>query len=343
MKLGIFIKKLSYTSGVKVSADHLCRVLNENNLAWQVYEYVDDEDLLRLVGNCDCNCINLQVPSFSDRTMGLIMRSKSNVVLSIHSTLCNLQVEDNCLDRLIEFGRKYPRLVITCPSLCETASMQRVFRCDCMYLPNTFSYETDLENIRRKIHCKADRLMRIMNQSGEKAEISLFSAYRPFKNMVTQAAAVAMLPSDFPVRLHLLDTAAKTPVYAAVAKICEDAGIETVYHRQAGNREIFNQTAEMDLGLQVSLSETFSYVAFEHMSQAVPVVGSDSVPFACCRADYSDARSIRDGIIRILSDSETYIAYSEAAYQRSMEIRRRNAIDAAACVRAMLNRSKDRG
>ena len=151
-----------------------------------------------------------------------------------------------------------------------------------------------------------------------------------------------MLPSDIPVRLHLLDTAAKTPVYATDAKICEDGGIETVYHRQSGNRELFRQMAEIDLGLQVSLSETFSYVAFEHMSQAVPVIGSSSVPFASCTADYSDARSIRDSILRILSDPGNYAAYSEAAYQRSMEIRRRNALDAAACVRSMLARSKDR-
>lgn len=342
MKLGIFIKKLSYTSGVKVSVDHLCRVLNENGLAWQVYEYVNDEDLLHQVETCDCSCINLQVPSFSDRTMELIMRSKNNVVLSIHSTLCNLQVEDNCLDRLIEFGRKYPRLAVTCPSLCETESMQRIFGCDCLYLPNTFSYETDPEDIRKKIRDRADRLQSILNHSSGKAEISLFSAYRPFKNMVTQAAAVAMLPSDIPVRLHLLDTSAKTPVYAAVAKICEDGDIETVYHRQSGNRELFRQMAGIDLGLQVSLSETFSYVAFEHMSQAVPVIGSSSVPFASCTADYSDARSIRDSILRILSDPGNYAAYSEAAYQRSMEIRRRNALDAAACVRSMLTRSKDR-
>ena len=268
--------------------------------------------------------------------MERIMSLHRNVVLSIHSTLCNLQVEDNCLNRMIEFGRKYPNLRITCPSECETLAMNAVFGCRCLYLPNTFSYEVDIEKVHRINAQRAQRLAGVIRGSGEKAEISLFSAYRPFKNMVTQVAAVAMLPQNIPVRLHLLDTGGKTPVYYSVRRICEDAGIDTVYHAQSGNRELFETTGSLDLGLQVSLSETFSYVAFEHMSQGVPVVGSSSVPFAGAVADYSNACNIRGNIALILSDPDEYFRFREQACERAAQIRKKNAADAVDCIRQMM-------
>ena len=334
--LGIFLKKLGYTSGVMVSVSHLCGVLERAGIGYRIYDYRDDEELTELVRNCTCSCINLQVPSFSDETMERIMSLHRNVVLSIHSTLCNLQVEDNCLNRMIEFGRKYPNLRITCPSECETLAMNAVFGCRCLYLPNTFSYEVDIEKVHRINAQRAQRLAGVIRGSGEKAEISLFSAYRPFKNMVTQVAAVAMLPQNIPVRLHLLDTGGKTPVYYSVRRICEDAGIDTVYHAQSGNRELFETTGSLDLGLQVSLSETFSYVAFEHMSQGVPVVGSSSVPFAGAVADYSNACNIRGNIALILSDPDEYFRFREQACERAAQIRKKNAADAVDCIRQMM-------
>ena len=334
--LGIFLKKLGYTSGVMVSVSHLCSILEQAGIEYRVFYYRDDEDLVGLVRDCGCSCINLQVPSFSDETMDRIMSLHKNVVLSIHSTLCNLQVEDNCLNRMIAFGRKYPTLRITCPSECETAAMNAVFGCRCLYLPNTFSYEVNREKVRRNNIQRAQRLSAALRGSGDKAEISLFSAYRPFKNMVTQVAAVAMLPRSVPVRLHLLDTGGKTPVYYAVMKICEDAGIDTVLHAQSDNRKLFDLTGNLDLGLQVSLSETFSYVAFEHMSQGVPVIGSSSVPFAGVVADYSSAVNIRDSIAGILSDPEAYIRFREQAFEKAERIRQKNAMDAADCIGKML-------
>ena len=154
--------------------------------------------------------------------------------------------------------------------------------------------------------------------------------------MVTQVAAVAMLPQNIPVRLHLLDTGGKTPVYYSVRRICEDAGIDTVYHAQSGNRELFETTGSLDLGLQVSLSETFSYVAFEHMSQGVPVAGSSSVPFAGAVADYSNACNIRDNIALILSDPDEYFRFREQACERAAQIRKKNAADAVDCIRQMM-------
>ena len=88
--LGIFLKKLGYTSGVMVSVSHLCGVLERAGIGYRIYDYRDDEELTELVRNCTCSCINLQVPSFSDETMERIMSLHRNVVLSIHSTLCNL-------------------------------------------------------------------------------------------------------------------------------------------------------------------------------------------------------------------------------------------------------------
>ena len=57
--LGIFLKKLGYTSGVMVSVSHLCGVLERAGIGYRIYDYRDDEELTELVRNCTCSCINL--------------------------------------------------------------------------------------------------------------------------------------------------------------------------------------------------------------------------------------------------------------------------------------------
>ena len=96
-----FMKKIDFESGVTVSVKHLCNNLDTTDISYEIVEYYDDEDLYKKALNCKSRCINLQVPSFSDETLEKILKVKDNVVISIHSTLCNLQVEEGSLIRLL--------------------------------------------------------------------------------------------------------------------------------------------------------------------------------------------------------------------------------------------------
>lgn len=333
-KLGIFLKKLDYTSGVKVSVMHLMKLLIKNGIPYEFYEYSSDQDLLMKILACNCDCINLQVPSFSDETLELIMGKCPNVVLSIHSTLCNLQVEDNSLNRLIKMGKDYPNLRVTCPSESETLGMNAVMKNEYLYLPNTF--ETDIDVSERWNHMKKKEQHVRTALKGETVEpirISLYCAPRPMKNMITQVAAVSLLKGKYPIELHLMDPVRRSPVFNEVLTVCASAELPVVLHKQRNNSTFFQLEGEAELGLQVSLSETFSYVAYEQMVQGVPVVGSNSIPFSSYIASYSDVRSMADGCEKIL---RSYGKYEKAAIKITEQVMRENEKDAISCVKQML-------
>ena len=327
--ISFFLKKINFESGVTVSVRHLCATLDETDIKYEVVYYTDDADLYEKAISCDSKCINLQVPSFGDEVLEKILKEKDNVVISIHSTMCNLQVEEGSLNRLLRLGNSdYKNLRFTCPAKCECDGLNAIMKRDYLYLPNTFSYPCSDETVSELIEKKRD-IDRTLN-------ISLVCAYRPLKNMITQTAAVIMLAKEYPVRLHLFDSNFQSPVYTALLEMAQYNDLEIVMHPQANNFDCFAETAAFDLGLQVSLSETFSYVAFEHMIQGIPVVGSDSVTFSSEIAKYSDVNEMYRAMKKILESAVFYEKYSKDARKKAVEVQTKNRNDAISTIRNMI-------
>ncbi len=327
-KLGIFVKDIGYDSGVVVSVRHLENTLRNAGISADVCYYSSDIELVKMIAGSNYACINLHALSYTDDTLNRILKIHDNVVVSIHSTLCNLQTEGDALERLIRYGNgTYRNLRFTCPSLCETVGFNEFFRNEYLYLPNTFSYKCDDERLESSIRERAERRTK---------KISLFSAYRPFKNMITQAAAVEMLSSILDVELHLIDTQSKSPIYKNLIKLTQMRDVPVIVHPQTDNYSCFVQEGDFDLGMQVSLSETFSYVAFEHMIQGIPVLGSDSVPFSSRIASYSNVVDMKNKMYDLLSEPVRYIEASHNARQTAMDVNSENMHEAVQTVRQML-------
>ena len=248
--LTIFIKDIGFDTGVVVSVNHLSALLQQNNIAYEVYRYKDDHDLLEAVKSCNSKCINLQVPSFSDETMSRILQIHENVVLSIHSTMCNLQVEEGTLTRVVNWSKyKNNNFRITCPSLCETEGFNTFSNVEFIYLPNTFSYEVNKAQIEKNIMEKSRAM--------DPIKISLFCAYRPFKNMITQVVAVAKLAKRYPIELYIFNHKGENPLFKNILQIAEQSGLKLVLQDGLSNRQCFELMGQMHLGLQISLMKPF--------------------------------------------------------------------------------------
>ncbi|MBR5597573.1 MAG: hypothetical protein IKW30_09235 [Lachnospiraceae bacterium] len=329
MDISFFLKKIDFESGVTVSVNHLCRCLDDENIKYEIIYYENDEDLYEKAIQCTSKCINLQVPSFGDEVLKKILKVKDNVVISIHSTLCNLQVEEGSLGRLLEMGNSdYQNLRFTCPAQCECDGLNALVKREYLYLPNTFSYPCDDIVIAEKTKEK-----RTLNRT---LKISLVCAYRPLKNMITQVAAVIMLAKEYDLELHLFDSNFQSPVYKDILAMAKYNNLKIVMHPQMKNFDCFQEIADFDLGLQVSLSETFSYVAFEHMIQGIPVVGSDSVRFSSEIVTYSDVNEICRGMKKILENDDIYEKYRKEARIKALEVQKQNNKDAVNTIRKMI-------
>ena len=333
MDISFFLKKIDFESGVTVSVKHLCKCLDETDISYEVINYEDDTDLYEKVVNCNSKCINLQVPSFSDEVLEKILSVKNNVVISIHSTLCNLQVEEGSLSRLLKLGNTdYKNLRFTCPAKCECDGLNAIMKREYLYLPNTFSYPCSDEYVSTLIDKKKD-----LNRT---LKISLVCAYRPLKNMITQVAAVIMLAKEYDLELHMFDSNFQSSVYKDILTMAQYNGLKIVMHPQMANFDCFAETSAFDLGLQVSLSETFSYVAFEHMIQGIPVVGSDSVTFSSEIVTYSNVNEMYLGMKKIIENSNIYKKYCEKAREKALQVQKQNAEDAVNAEEQMLDAAK---
>lgn len=329
----IFLKELSYESGVYVSVKHLCANLENSGITFEVVRYCDDADLLCKVMRCDSRCINLQVPSFSDETLEKILQCKDNVVVSIHSTICNLQVEEGSLERIIRWGNSdYTNLRFTCPDHKECVGFNAVMKRQFIWLPNTFSYDCSHIDVASSAAAKVEK-------DGKK-DISLVCAYRPLKNMMIQLEAVVMLSKKMPVRLHMFGENPNSPVYRNLVALAQHNNLELVVHPQMNNQQCFDALQQMDLGLQVSLSETYSYVAFEHMIQGIPVVASSSVSFASEVVRYNSANDICAAMEKIL-DKNNYEKYCIQAQQSAAQRRQQDICNARDAVRYMVYKTTE--
>ena len=97
---------------------------------------------------------------------------------------------------------------------------------------------------------------------------------------------------------------------------------------------------QMHIGLQVSLTETFSYVAIEHMIQGVPVIGSDSVPYAGERASYSNVNTIYKTLKRTIESPDVYEWYAQDARRRALRVEKTNREQAVNTIRELIRRTE---
>lgn len=329
----MFLKRLPYESGVLVSVRHLEAVLHAAGMPVHLALYDDDADLLAQAQHTESQYLDLQVPSFSDDTMAAIMQLGKRIVLSIHSTLCNLQAEEGVYARLISWGHQYPRLRLTCPSAREVKGMNALLPIRCFYLPNTYACRTEERVVQQSIEARLRRVRR---------RVSIFCAYRPLKNIVAQIAAVALAAQEIPLELHLLEGPGQNALYRAVQALTAELPFPVIYHASMTNEACRKLAGEMDLGLQVSLSETFSYVACEHMMGGVPVIGSASVPYAALIADYSDVIDIAEKIVTVLRDDEQYRAVCLASRLQAIRLAEKNTVDAIASIENIQQEGKGR-
>jgi glycosyltransferase involved in cell wall biosynthesis len=313
------------TTGVTVSSDHLKAVLGKAGTDCVIMYYADDNGLLEAVKGNDAGLYILQIPTFSHDTLSSVLKLGKNIVLGIHSTICNLQVEENALRRLLRFSQLRERhFAISCPSKLEVNGFNSFSATPFIYLPNTYSFPI-------KAHIKKRKL------NPELIKISLFCALRSFKNIMAQVVAVSLLAKrGFKIELHLIDD--QSHIAGCIKEIADSLPYKVIFHELADNKALLKLMAKMDLGLQVSLSETFSYAAFEQMALGVPIVASTAVPYATQIAKFNSAESMANKMHKIIKNEKTYQKYCKQTLSRAIILQKQINIRAVSAIKTAMRK-----
>lgn len=115
-------------------------------------------------------------------------------------------------------------------------------------------------------------------------DISCFGAYRPLKNHLQQAFIALRYAEQVgkPLRFHVnarMDAGGGGPA-KNVARLLEAAGGELVIHGWESREEFLNSISQMDLCMQVSMSETFNIIAADATLVGRPILVSEEVSWA---------------------------------------------------------------
>lgn len=140
----------------------------------------------------------------------------------------------------------------------------------------------------------------------ERLDLGLFGAARPQKHHATGAIAAAIVGRrlGLPVRLHINIGRNEGARWELVQAICAASGMDLVEHPWAPWAEFLAVAQTMDLGFQLSSSETFNYVTADLASHGIPSVVGEAIEWAPANyvAPIDDAVGAADVAIRALAD-----------------------------------------
>jgi hypothetical protein len=164
-----------------------------------------------------------------------------------------------------------------------------------IYLPNFYPQEYKSKVFDRQTHPGT-------------INIGCFGAIRPLKNHMVQAIAALQFAREMGLFLNFHINAGRIEMQGDanlrnLRQLFEQlafSGHKLVNHQWCPREEFLELCATMDIGLQVSFSETFNIVGADLISQGVPLVGSSEIPWSSnfFNADPTNGNDIKNKLIR---------------------------------------------
>lgn len=202
------------------------------------------------------------------------------------------------IKKYLELQKKYPQFHLSPNALNMVNDIRQTFHAETTYSPNIYQPHRTVDIGEHSLPVDKDPKV---------ITIGCFGAIRPMKNQLIQAmAAIAFADElDKPLHFHInhsrLEQNGDNP-YKNIRALFDDTRHKLVCHDWLNHSDFIALIRRMDLGLQVSFSETFNIVAADFVHARVPIVGSDEITWLS--SIYKADQTSLDNIV-----SHLWIAY----------------------------------
>lgn len=276
------------SSGLLNSAKFVKDMLIQNGVSAKLVEVVDANSIDREVTRYRPTHVVIEALWVLPSKFEVLSRLHPKVIWIIrnHSQIPFLANEGIAMERLLDYV-SIPRIVIsnnspktnedfrflvskTYPSWDEDRVESKV-----IYLPNFYP----LGDTPKRKHNRDRSEMPTF-------DVGCFGAIRPLKNQLLQAVAALQFCDEmgFRLRFHINSSrvegrgdAILKNLRALFLRVYDRA--ELVEHPWMDHPEFLKLVGQMDMGLQVSYTETFNIVGADFVSQNVPIVGTEEMPW----------------------------------------------------------------
>lgn len=187
-----------------------------------------------------------------------------------HSKAPFIAMEGIAMDwigRLAQIANKYKNFKLSANSPDFTEEISSVFHTNAVYLPNIYQPPRHAGHSKRH-----DGFI----------DIGCFGAIRPLKNQLLQAIAAIRFADDMhkSLRFHINGNRTEQngeQVLKNIRNLFKFTKHELVEHKWQHHSDFLKLVRRMDLGLQVSLTESFNIVTADFVSQNVPIIVSPDI------------------------------------------------------------------
>lgn len=305
MKIQFILKKnecysfVSYTrrsSGLWNSTRFIVESLNSRGIEAEIVEVNDNNDIDREVRRYRPDLVVIEALWVVPEKFEVLEKLHPNVkwFVHMHSGIPFLALEGIAMDWLIRYNRNGIGIIANSPESYDAFNAITEYPDEeITYLPN--------------VYISSPRKPKTWRDP-EVLDIGCFGAVRPMKNQLTQALAAIEFAKQLkrPMRFHVNASRIETggqPVLKNLRQLFDHFECFMLVESKWNEPEEFLDylADEIDIGLQVSLTETFNVVTADYVTAGIPVVISKEIKWASkdCIAQDDSVKSIVDLMHRV--------------------------------------------
>jgi len=289
-------QNIGLSTGLYNSASFMNQMLRNSGVHSNLYVVEDNNRIDALVSAYKPTHVIIEALWVVPSKFAVLQKLHPNVkwIIRLHSEMPFMAGEGMAMDWISEYscfknvyiGVNAPRMMREVETLLNTKHSKSLDE-KIIYLPNYYP-----QNYVKKE----------FNRDKDTIDIACFGAVRPLKNHLVQAVAAIDFANKIGKKLNFHVNAGRIEMKGdavinnlrGMFEHLSDSGHQLVNHQWTPREQFLELCASMDIGLQVSFSETFNIVGADLISQGVPLVGSKEIPWSSnlYNADPTDSKDI---------------------------------------------------
>lgn len=285
-----FISYTRRSSGLFNSTRFITESLNANGIDSHIVEVQDNNDIDRVITQNKPQIVIIEALWVVPEKFDILKKLHPNVkwFCHMHSGLPFLALEGIAMQWLHEYVKRDIGIIANSPETYETFKAFLPQR-SVTYLPNV--YLSSPMNAFRSVNRWTDEI-----------NIGCFGAIRPMKNHLHQAISAIAFAKKKNLRLNFLINSTRVetngdPVLKNLIQLFEQTENAHLIFCDWMEPDdfLFLLHDQVDIGMQVSMTETFNVVCADYVTAAVPIVNSRHVPWTS-RFSNSKEECVKDTV-----------------------------------------------
>lgn len=275
---------IGVSTGLFNSASFVNQALLNNKIESKMSIVIDNNCIDKEVSKYQPTHVIIEALWVTPEKFSILQKLHPSVkwIIRIHSEMPFMAGEGMAMDWIGEYSN-FKNIIIAC-------NAPRMFREIEFYLRHKNNWSKS-ESSNRVIYLPnyypQDFSSKKLDKSSDTINIGCFGAIRPLKNHLVQAFAAVEFADSIGKKLNFHVNAGRIemngqPAINNLKGLFEqlyDKGHRLINHQWTPRDDFLSLCASMDIGLQVSFSETFNIVGADIISQGVPLVSCKEVPW----------------------------------------------------------------